>query len=56
MRKEILANLVGKIITVNTEAKLRFAINCENMTKKQLYEMKKEKVEITLELAKARYV
>ena len=38
----------------NTEAKLRFANTCDNTTKKQLYQVKKEKVEISLQLAKTR--
>ena len=37
---------------LNTEAKLRFANTSENTTKKQLYQIKKGKVETSLELAK----
>ena len=37
-----------------TEAKLRFANTCENTTKKQLNQVKYEKVEISLDLAKTR--
>ena len=37
---------------LHTESKQRFANTRENTTKKQLYQVKKEKVEISLELAK----
>ena len=45
-------NFYKKIL--DTEAKLRFANTCKNATKKQLYQVKYEKVEISLELAKTR--
>ena len=40
----------------NTEAKLRFENTYENTTKNQLYQVKSEKVEISLELEKLGYV
>ena len=37
-----------------TEAKVCFANTCENTTKKRLFQVKKEKLEINLELANTR--
>ena len=42
------------IVCINTEAKLCFGNICENTAKKQLYQMKKEKLEMSLKLAKTR--
>ena len=50
---QIQINIV-RIVKSSHKAELRFANTCENTTKKQLYQVKKEKVEIILELEKTR--
>ena len=46
--------VIYKQTNYDTEAKLRFPKTCENTTKKQLSQVKSEKVEIGLEWAKTR--
>ena len=53
--KYVCRGLISPYAKFCTDAKLCFANTCENMTKKQLYQVKYEKVELSPELEKNGY-